>query len=94
MKSIFSFFSGFLYNLKITYILLADLPKFSFLQGVDFKVKTISVDGNKAKLAIWVRIFKIYLLKFYFVYVYVYMPCCIGDIEGYKLPAMDVGSPI
>uniref|UniRef100_A0A3P9LZF0 RAB18A, member RAS oncogene family n=1 Tax=Oryzias latipes TaxID=8090 RepID=A0A3P9LZF0_ORYLA len=23
--------------------------------GVDFKVKTISVDGNKAKLAIWVR---------------------------------------
>ncbi len=22
--------------------------------GVDFKVKTISVDGNKAKLAIWV----------------------------------------
>lgn len=24
--------------------------------GVDFKVKTISVDGNKAKLAIWVCI--------------------------------------
>lgn len=22
--------------------------------GVDFKVKTINVDGNKAKLAIWV----------------------------------------
>lgn len=22
--------------------------------GVDFKVKTITVDGNKAKLAIWV----------------------------------------
>lgn len=58
-----------------------DLPKFSFLQGVDFKVKTISVDGNKAKLAIWVRIFKMYLLKFYFVYMYVYMPCCTGDIE-------------
>ncbi|XP_040848479.1 ras-related protein Rab-18 isoform X2 [Ochotona curzoniae] len=30
-----------------------DLPNFLFLQGVDFKVKTISVDGNKAKLAIW-----------------------------------------
>lgn len=26
----------------------------SFL-GVDFKVKTLSVDGNRAKLAIWVR---------------------------------------
>jgi len=24
--------------------------------GVDFKVKTISVDGNKAKLAIWVSL--------------------------------------
>lgn len=24
--------------------------------GVDFKVKTISVDGNKAKLAIWVSV--------------------------------------
>jgi len=23
--------------------------------GVDFKVKTLTVDGNKAKLAIWVR---------------------------------------
>lgn len=26
----------------------------SYLLGVDFKVKTITVDGNKAKLAIWV----------------------------------------
>ena len=26
----------------------------SFIVGVDFKVKTISVEGNKAKLAIWV----------------------------------------
>lgn len=26
------------------------------LLGVDFKVKTISVDGNKAKLAIWVSV--------------------------------------
>jgi len=25
-----------------------------FDAGVDFKVKTLSVDGNKAKLAIWV----------------------------------------
>lgn len=24
--------------------------------GVDFKVRTITVDGNKAKLAIWVRV--------------------------------------
>jgi len=28
--------------------------------GVDFKVKTLSVDGNRAKLAIWVS------LKFYY----------------------------
>ena len=28
---------------------------FFFCTGVDFKVKTVSVDGNKAKLAIWVR---------------------------------------
>ena len=26
-----------------------------FCTGVDFKVKTLTVDGNKAKLAIWVR---------------------------------------
>ncbi|KAF6132415.1 RAB18, member RAS oncogene family [Phyllostomus discolor] len=32
---------------------LAATIEFSFFQGVDFKVKTISVDGNKAKLAIW-----------------------------------------
>ena len=25
-----------------------------YFLGVDFKVKTIAVDGNKAKLAIWV----------------------------------------
>lgn len=25
--------------------------------GVDFKVKTLNVDGNKTKLAIWVGIF-------------------------------------
>lgn len=37
---------------------------FHFFQGVDFKVKTISVDGNKAKLAIWVRVFKMYLYKY------------------------------
>lgn len=31
--------------------------KYFFLPlGVDFKVKTISVDGNKAKLAIWVSL--------------------------------------
>lgn len=38
------------------------LSKLSFFQGVDFKVKTISVDGNKAKLAIWVRGFKMYFV--------------------------------
>lgn len=27
---------------------------YHYCLGVDFKVKTISVDGNKAKLAIWV----------------------------------------
>uniref|UniRef100_G1QAN6 Ras-related protein Rab-18 n=2 Tax=Boreoeutheria TaxID=1437010 RepID=G1QAN6_MYOLU len=34
-------------------------PELAATIGVDFKVKTISVDGNKAKLAIWVRVFKI-----------------------------------
>jgi len=29
------------------------------LKGVDFKVKCITVDGNKAKLAIWVRLVNI-----------------------------------
>uniref|UniRef100_A0A667ZWK9 RAB18B, member RAS oncogene family n=1 Tax=Myripristis murdjan TaxID=586833 RepID=A0A667ZWK9_9TELE len=29
-------------------------PDQSATIGVDFKVKTISIDGNKAKLAIWV----------------------------------------
>lgn len=28
---------------------------FLIVPGVDFKVKTINVDGNRAKLAIWVR---------------------------------------
>ena len=27
-----------------------------FCTGIDFKVKTLTVDGTKAKLAIWVRI--------------------------------------
>lgn len=27
-----------------------------FFLGVDFKVKTLAIDGNRAKLAIWVRI--------------------------------------
>jgi Ras-related protein Rab-18 len=30
-------------------------PQISATIGVDFKVKTLSVEGNKAKLAIWVR---------------------------------------
>jgi len=29
--------------------------------GVDFKVKTLSVDGNRAKLAIWVSVCIYYL---------------------------------
>lgn len=29
--------------------------------GVDFKVKTLAVDGNRAKLAIWVRNSSVYL---------------------------------
>jgi len=28
--------------------------------GVDFKVKTLSVDGNRAKLAIWVGLYVYY----------------------------------
>ena len=30
---------------------------FFFILGVDFKVKTLTVDGNRTKLAIWVRKF-------------------------------------
>ena len=30
------------------------LSHYYLLTGVDFKVKTLTVDGNKAKLAIWV----------------------------------------
>uniref|UniRef100_A0A1D5RKX0 Ras-related protein Rab-18 n=2 Tax=Macaca TaxID=9539 RepID=A0A1D5RKX0_MACMU len=43
-------------------------PELAATIGVDFKVKTISVDGNKAKLAIWVRAFKMYFenIKLYF----------------------------
>jgi hypothetical protein len=53
--------------MNIEIIFNDDSPEFSFLQGVDFKVKTISVDGNKAKLAIWVRIFKMYFIKIIFI---------------------------
>ena len=28
---------------------------FNFRTGVDFNVKTLTMDGNKAKLAIWIR---------------------------------------
>uniref|UniRef100_A0A8C6I1W1 RAB18, member RAS oncogene family n=1 Tax=Mus spicilegus TaxID=10103 RepID=A0A8C6I1W1_MUSSI len=42
-------------------------PELAATIGVDFKVKTISVDGNKAKLAIWVRIFKMYFIKIIFI---------------------------
>lgn len=34
--------------------------------GVDFKVKTITVDGNTAKLAIWVSLF----ILFFIIYLY------------------------
>uniref|UniRef100_A0A2K5EU67 Ras-related protein Rab-18 n=1 Tax=Aotus nancymaae TaxID=37293 RepID=A0A2K5EU67_AOTNA len=33
-------------------------PELAATIGVDFKVKTISVDGNKAKLAIWVTLYQ------------------------------------
>lgn len=38
----------------------------SFFLGVDFKVKTLAIDGNRAKLAIWVRIKP--LMKLFFFY--------------------------
>lgn len=34
--------------------------------GVDFKVKTLAIDGNRAKLAIWVRIQPLMKLFFFF----------------------------
>lgn len=56
-------FSRFLVIDFKSIILLGCLSAFSFFfQGVDFKVKTISVDGNKAKLAIWVRVLKMYFV--------------------------------
>lgn len=51
---IFSYFSLLSFS-KITVICLKNKNVFLSL-GVDFKVKTISVDGNKAKLAIWVSL--------------------------------------
>jgi len=36
---------------------------FVFNAGVDFKVKTLSIDGNRAKLAIWVCL-DVYYFKF------------------------------
>ena len=44
------------------------------LLGVDFKVKTINVDGNKAKLAIWVKI------SLYFVIVSWFLSNCHANL--------------
>uniref|UniRef100_A0A668URL5 Uncharacterized protein n=1 Tax=Oreochromis aureus TaxID=47969 RepID=A0A668URL5_OREAU len=38
-------------------------PEQSATIGVDFKVKTLAIDGNKAKLAIWVRQKFLFLLS-------------------------------
>ena len=46
-----SYHSGFFVCLFVCLFFLHE----PFCTGVDFKVKTLTVDGNKAKLAIWVR---------------------------------------
>lgn len=54
-----SFFSELFFFLFQKYgVYLKNSKTFFFFSslGVDFKVKTISVDGNKAKLAIWVSV--------------------------------------
>jgi len=35
-------------------LLSPDIPVSIFLVGVDFKVKTVTIDDNTVKLAIWV----------------------------------------
>ena len=59
-----SLFHGSYFEEKMVHIILvfsdSTVCLFFFLNepfctGVDFKVKTLTVDGNKAKLAIWVR---------------------------------------
>jgi len=38
------------------YVILQFYVMLMFNTGVDFKVKTLSIDGNRAKLAIWVSL--------------------------------------
>lgn len=51
-------FFFFFFPLPKVWSIFEELKDFFFFSslGVDFKVKTISVDGNKAKLAIWVSV--------------------------------------
>ena len=44
-------------------------PQLAATIGVDFKVKTLSVTGNKTKLAIWVTLFSLSLFLFAIVFV-------------------------
>lgn len=44
-------------------------PQLAATIGVDFKVKTLSVTGNKTKLAIWVTLFSLSLFLFALVFV-------------------------
>lgn len=54
--SLIFFFSCFPFPEHMKYIFEGVTFFFFPSPGVDFKVKTISVDGNKAKLAIWVSL--------------------------------------
>ena len=46
-----SYHSGFFFCLFVCFFFLHE----PFYTGVDIKVNTLTVNGNKAKLAIWVR---------------------------------------
>ena len=50
-----SYHSGFLVIVLFVCLFVCFFLHEPFCTGVDFKVKTLTVDGNKAKLAIWVR---------------------------------------
>ena len=55
---VFSLTCSYTDNYELYFFFLQRAIMFLYIAGVDFKVKTLTVDGNKAKLAIWVNICK------------------------------------